>query len=312
MPVNIRQLIAKAPTKQVRAWMRVLGPPFIALTVVLTALGTAIAFSEGYFNLVLFLSVMLAAFCIHFGASCLNDYFDHLGGSDNVNVAVTPYSGGSRVIQENLLKPRTLLRASIYLFSVGAIIGVLLSILRGWPILILGMIGMFLAVGYVEPHINLCAKGLGEIAVFLGFGPLLVYGSYYVQARRFDNTPLFAGIIMGILAASVLWINEIPDFEADISVDKKNLVVRLGKKRAARVFMALLPLAYMLIIFGLMFKLLPWRSVLVFLTLPIAYKAAGIAHKYYDDVYKLLPANALTIALIIVFGAILSISFIWR
>lgn len=310
MPVKIRQLIAKAPTKQVYAWLKVLGPPFILLTVVLTVLGTSIAYHQGYFKLPLFLMVLVSAACIHFGASCLNDYFDFLSGSDNLNATPTPYSGGSRVIQENLLKPQDLLKAGIALLTLGTIIGLVLSILRGWPVFILGVIGVFLAVGYVQPHINLSAKGLGELAVFLGFGPLLVSGAYYVQAKHFDKASLLAGLIMGILAMLVLWINEIPDFEADDKTGKKNLVVRLGKKRSAQVFTALMPVPFLITLAGILTKIFPYAAAWVFFCIALAWRAVRVASVNYADVHKLLPANASTIALIIIFGLVMSFGFI--
>jgi len=310
MPVKIRRLIAQSPTKTVYAWLKVLGPPFILLTVVLTLLGTAIAYNQGYFNFALFLAVLAGSACIHFGASALNDYFDFLGGSDNINQTVTPYSGGSRVIQDNLIKPETLLKAGIGLLSVGALIGLALSVFCGWPVLVLGIIGMFLAVGYVHPRINLSAKGLGELAVVLGFGPLLVSGAYYAQARHFDKVSLFAGVITGILAGLVLWINEIPDFAADDKTGKKNLVVRLGKKKAALTFIWMQPVAFVLALIGLAMKIFPLPGILVFLSAPLSLRAAKTAHKNYLDVQKLLPANASAIALIIVFSLLMSYGFI--
>jgi len=310
MPVKIRKLIAKAPTRAVYAWLKVLGPPFILLTVVLTLLGTAIAYSQGYFKFSLFLLVLISTASIHFAASCLNDYFDFLGGSDNVNLTPTPYSGGSRVIQENLLKPESLLKAGIGLLSVGAAIGLVLTVLCGWKVLVLGIIGVFLAVGYVEPHINLSAKGLGELAVVLGFGPLLVGGAYFVQVGHFDKVSLFSGLITGILAGLVLWINEIPDFEADDLTGKKNLVVRFGKKRAAFIFIWLQPVAFTLTLFGLLIKIIPLSAGLVFLCAPLSVRAGRVVYKHYNDVQKLLAANASAIALIISFSLLMSFGFV--
>lgn len=310
MPVKIRELISKAPTRTVYAWLKVLGPPFILLTVALTLLGTAIAFYQGYFNLTLFLLVLAGSACIHFGASCLNDYFDFLGGSDNINLTPTAYSGGSRVIQDGLLKPDDLLKAGTGLLGAGAAIGLALSVLCGWQVLLLGVAGMFLAVGYVEPHINLSAKGFGELAVVLGFGPLLVGGAYFAQVGHFDKVSLFSGLITGILAGLVLWINEIPDFEADDLTGKKNLVVRLGKRSSALIFIWLQPAAFALTLIGLLTDIFPLSVGLVFLCLPLSIRAGKVAYKHYNDLHKLLPANASAIALIIFFSLLMSFGFV--
>lgn len=310
MSVNIRSLIEKAPTAKIKAWLKILGPPFISLTIVVCLLGGAISYHNGSLNIPLLVMTLIGLVCIHFSASCFNDYFDYLSGNDEVNQNITPFSGGSRVIQQATLGPKTIFIGGCALVLIGTFIGLILSYLRGWPVFLLGILGVFLAVGYVEPHINLSARGLGELAVFLGFGPLMVVGTYYVQTLRFELVPLYVGVIMGFLAALVLWINEIPDYEADESVGKKNLVVRFGKKKSAIIFASMLPAVFILTIFGVVMKLLPVGAVFVFLLIPVAYKAARCALLYYNDI-RILPANASTIALILGFGIIFIIAFIF-
>lgn len=311
MPVEIRKLIARSPTVWVRAWLKVLGPPFIALTVVVSLLGAAIAFQRNCaFNLGLWILGTLGLVAIHFGTSSLNDYFDYLSGTDNINVAGSIFSGGSRVIQEGLLSPRALLITGSSFIAIGSIIGLYLAFLKGLPVLWLGIIGVILAVGYVHPLINLSKKGLGELAVALSFGPIMLSGVYYVQAQEINVDILLIGLIMGLLAASVLWINEIPDYEADKTTGKTNWVVRVGKKKASYIYALLISLIYILTAALIYKNILPKSAWIVFLTLLLAVKAVNIALKNYNNVEKLLPANALTIALTITFGILLSISFL--
>lgn len=311
MPVKIRQLISRSPTAWVRAWLKVLGPPFIALTVAVSLLGGAIAYQrKGALDFGLWLLSAMGLALIHFGTSSLNDYFDYLSGTDNINRTPTPFSGGSRVLQEGALSPKSLLLGGSLFIAIGSIIGVYLAFLKGLPVLALGVSGVFLAVGYIHPKINLSKRGLGELAVAIAFGPIMLCGVYYVQAQAIDLEIILIGIVMGLLAGSVLLINEIPDYEADKTTGKTNWVVRLGKKKASYAYVALLVLIYLLTFILLTKNILPKSSSIVFFTLILAFRACRIALKNYNEVDKLLPANALTIALTLTFGVLLSLAFL--
>lgn len=310
MPVKIRKLIARSPTTWVRAWLKVLGPPFIALTVMISLLGGAAAFHrQGALDIRLWILSTLSLVLIHFGTSSLNDYFDYLSGTDNVNLSPTTFSGGSRVIQEGMLGPKTLLMAGSISIALGSSVGLYLAFLKGLPVLLLGIIGVFLAVGYVHPKINLSKMGFGELAVGLAFGPIMLSGVYYVQTETIDLGIILIGIVMGLLAASVLWINEIPDYEADKVTGKTNWVVRVGKKKASKIFCFLLSSPFILSAILIFQNILPRLSLVVFFTLMLAVKAERIALEEYNDVENLLPANALTIATTITFGVFLSGAF---
>lgn len=313
MPVKIRQLIKKSPVVWVRAWLRVLGPPFIALTLAVSLLGAAIVFRwHRHLDLWLWFLTALGLMLIHFGTSSLNDYFDFRSGTDNINKTPTPYSGGSRVIQDGSLSPKSLLLGGSLFIAIGSLIGIYLSLLKGWPVFWLGLTGVFLGVGYVHPKINLSKRGIGELAVAIAFGPIMLLGVYYVQTQVIGREILLIGLMMGLLAMSVLWINEIPDYEADKTTGKNNWVVRLGKKVSSRVYVFWLSLTYLLALILIVKGVLPMASLIVFLTAILAFKSCRIALKNYNEVEKLLPANALAIALTLSFGALLSLSFLIR
>ena len=150
------------------------------------------------------------------------------------------------------------------------------------------------------------------MAVAIAFGPIMLLGVYYVQTQVIGREILLIGLMMGLLAMSVLWINEIPDYEADKTTGKNNWVVRLGKKVSSRVYVFWLSLTYLLALILIVKGVLPMASLIVFLTAILAFKSCRIALKNYNEVEKLLPANALAIALTLSFGALLSLSFLIR
>jgi 1,4-dihydroxy-2-naphthoate octaprenyltransferase len=260
---------------------------------------------------------MLGALFIHIGTNLSNDYFDHLWGCDEVNPTPTPFSGGSRVIQERLIAPKKILYVSLAAFILGAGIGLYLNYLCGKnTILILGIIGVFLGFFYTAKPLRIGYGSFGELAVGMGFGPLMVLGSYYVQAQNLPLKAFLISIPVGVLIACVLFINEFPDYFADKTVGKRTLVVILGKKKAVILYHSLLATVYLSVIALVIFKFLPFISLIVFLSLPLALRAYITSKNNFEKIYELLPANALTISLHSLIGLLLSGGFLldklWR
>jgi 1,4-dihydroxy-2-naphthoate octaprenyltransferase len=241
-----------------------------------------------------------------------NDYFDHLAGTDEINRELTPFSGGSRVIQDGTFGARQVLIVSTVCYLVGAAIGVYLAWARGWTILWLGLIGVFLALFHNAPPVNLYSRapGLGELAVGLGFGPVTVLGAYYVQAQQLSLKALWASIPVGLLIAAVLYINEFPDYQADRAVGKKTLAVVLGRKRAVWGYVALLIAVYLVVVVGVALRIIPLTALLALLTIPLAYRGIQGALRFHSDTPKLIPTNAATIQIHLLTGLLLCVGYV--
>lgn len=293
-------------------WLKAVRPHFFTATLVPITLGAVIAWYQfGKFNWSYFLFALIGGLFIHAGLDLANDYFDHTSGVDEINRFSTPFSGGSRVIQERILTPHQVLRGSIFCFLAGITIGLYLNfVLPGNVLLIIGIIGIFLAFFYNADPIRIGYTGFGELSVGLGFGPVMVLGSYYVQAHQISWLPFLASIPIGILIALVLYINEFPDYEADKQAGKRTLVVILGKKKAVKVYYLLLGFVYLWVILGVISKNFPYFALIIFITLPLCIKAIRVAKSNYDKIYELLPANAATIGLHLTIGLLLSGSYL--
>ena len=215
---------------KLKLWLLELRAPFLTASVVPVVLGAVIGWQRvGAFHWGYFLLTLVAAMSIHAGTNIANDYFDHLSGNDPVNVEfVSPFTGGSRLIQEGLLSPREVLMESLFFFALGSAIGLYLTWARGPIVLVLGLIGLFSGFFYTAPPIYLAKWGIGEFFVGLNCGFLITLGSYYVQTRSLTWEPIVAAIPVACLIAAVLWINEFQDVPADHAVGKDTLVVRLG------------------------------------------------------------------------------------
>lgn len=298
---------------KIKLWLKAIRAPFLTATIVPVILGSVIAWTTvSNFNWLFFVLTIIGIALCHTGTNLANDYFDHTSRNDWLNKNPTQFSGGSRVIQENEIPPRQILAASILCFTFGAAVGLYLNhVTGGRIILLLGLIGIFLGFFYTAWPLRIGYRGfgLGEVAVAIGFGPLVVFGAYYVQTQKMDWLPLIASVPVAILIGLVLYINEFPDYDADKAVNKKTLPVMLGKKSACIIYYTLIAVTYLWVIAGIALKVFPYFVFLTFLTLPIAIKAIITLSKNYDDVKKLLPANGATILLHLAFGIILSLGF---
>ena len=158
--------------------MRTFRLPFVIATILPVTIGAAVAFRAGHFDLTLFALTLAGALLLHLGVNTANDYFDSRLGADDINTTPTPYSGGSHVIQYGLLPGTTVLSLSTSAYLAGSLIGLYLALTRGLPVLLIGLVGLVVSWGYTAPPLKLAYRGLGELAVGLGFGPLLVLGSF--------------------------------------------------------------------------------------------------------------------------------------
>lgn len=293
-------------------WLKALRVPFLTATIVPVLLGSVIAWHTiDSFHWLYFFLVFIGVSFLHFGTNLANDYHDHKSGNDGVNETPTQFSGGSRVIQDGLISPKKILRAAVAFFAGGAAIGLYLSLaLQSIEILILGVIGIFFGYFYTAVPFKFGYHGFGEFIVGLCFGPLVVLGSYYVQAQHFSLIAFAASIPVGILITLVLYINEFPDYNADKSVGKKTLVVKFKKQKAMILYHFFLFLTYLSILGFTLFGIFPVWTLITFITLPLAIKAYMVSKKHFDEVEELLPANAMTIALHLGIGVLLSVGFV--
>jgi 1,4-dihydroxy-2-naphthoate octaprenyltransferase len=292
-------------------WIEELRAPFFTATIISLLLGTVMAWARtSVFHLGYFLLVLFGGVCLHAGTNIANDYFDHKSGNDETNTEyIRPFSGGSRLIQKGALRPREVLVGSLIFLILGSSIGLYLAWARGMVILLLGVIGVFSGFFYSAPPFKLANRGVGELLVGINFGILMTVGAYFVQTQSFSWEPFVASLPVAFLISAILYINEFPDFKADMATGKKHLVVRLGKKRAAFGFILILCAVYLSMILGVAFKMISPFALLGLLTLPIALKAMQVARFNFNDTSKLVPANAGTILIHLLTGGLIIVGY---
>jgi 1,4-dihydroxy-2-naphthoate polyprenyltransferase len=302
-----------APLKRkIQIWVEAVRAPFFTAVLVPVLLASIIAWEQGYpIQVEYFFLTLIAGILLHAGTNVINDYADHKSGCDQRNVEfVRPFTGGSRSIQNGTLSPRQVLMGSIIFLSLSTILGLLLVYLKGMPILYLGLIGTFCAVFYTLPPFNLAAKGVGELAVGLCFGTLMMLGAYYVQAQAFNIEVVVASIPVSLLIAGILYINEFPDYVADKDSGKSHLVVRMGRPRAYYGYLIIIVLTYLSIVIGVVTKTMTPYCLIALITLPKAIQAVRITSMHHSNTPDLVPANAATVVVHLMTGLLLSVGYV--
>lgn len=314
--VGLMGITEKATEKKklstIQKWHTALRAPFFAAVIVPVFLGTAIAFYQtNAFLFWPFALTTIAMIFIHAGVNLANDYYDHKSGNDELNQNPTPFSGGSRVIQEGIIPAQHIQYAFILCLVAGALIGLYLNTLHeGNIILYFGIIGVLVGVFYSAPPFAASYHKLGELFVAVGFGPLIVGGSYYVQTGTLNVIPFLASIPMAILIMLVLFLNQFPDFEADKKALKRNWVNTLGKKTSTHILGALLAFTFAFTAWGIISQTFPPLTTIVFLTIPNAIITYDIVSKNYDKILELLPGNAEMITLNFLYGVLFTLGFV--
>jgi 1,4-dihydroxy-2-naphthoate octaprenyltransferase len=297
-------------------WLVITRAPFLTAIIVPVLIGAAWVATLGLatpFPWDKFFIVLFAGITLHVAANTFNDYFDWKSGSDPANNDYfLPYSGGSRSIELGLVTERSLFAVASISLVISAGLGLLLALQSGWGVLVFGAIGAFCAFFYTAPPIRLAARrGLGELAVGLNFGPLAVVGTVYALTGRATLADFLAGVPIGLLTIAILWINQFPDEAADRATGKHNLVVVLGKARAAWGYVLLMLAAFGLVVYWtLVSGTLPIGALLILAGAPLAYQASRVILREYAQ-RSLVRANVATIKLHALAGTLMAAGILW-
>lgn len=284
---------AQKKTSICLAWLRALRLYFVIPSILPALLGGVIAWAQGYsMHLFHFALVVVGVTVNHFGLNLVDDVLDYrhaidLKKGDEKNF----FAGGSGVLPEGLLKDTHMLRVAGVFFASTASIGVYLTYACGWPVLILGLFGMASSIFYTTPPIRFGYRGFGELGLLINFGPVIVMGSYFVQAGTFAREPLIASLVPGFMMWSMIIINEIPDYEADRRGGKWNLVARFGRQGGAVLYGIGLAIAYGILIIAALAKILSPFILLGLISLPFALKSFTVMRRHLNDPLAMAPAN---------------------
>lgn len=217
------------------------------------------------------------------GVETFNEYFDSRMGTD-------------RVFDPTDAPPMSdaVMWAGIAAFAGALAVGLYLAVEAGWPILLYAGLGGLAAVFYVAPPIRWAYRGLGETVIALSYGPLMVLGSIYLHEPSLSaaivGPALAASLVPGFLIMGLAVTNAIPDFHQDRLVGKRNLVVRLGRKKAVRLYNGLAALALIVALLGVAAGLFPVPCLLALAAVPLVVLSYRRARHNFESPRAFVPA----------------------
>jgi 1,4-dihydroxy-2-naphthoate octaprenyltransferase len=280
--------------------------PFLTATFVPVFLGLAIAARHGAFDWLTALLTVVGASLAHLAINVTNDVFDELSGADAANKNPTQFSGGSRVVYYGLLSMRQLASVAGGLYAGAILVGLLLLWMRpSLALLLIGIAGVLVGYSYTGPPLKLVYRGLGEIAVAVGFGPIMLLGAYAVQTGAVSWEPFVASLPVAILIALILYVNEIPDRRSDASAGKRTLVVRLSPRTVTRIYLVAAVLAFVLIVLAVAAGIMPWPTLIALAAVPLAVRVHSGIQQHYDSPYTLMAVMGTNVKLHLFVGLLL-------
>ena len=285
--------------------------PFLSATAVPVLLGIAVAANDDAFTWWTALLTLIGASFAHLAINVTNDIFDTLSGADEANTTPTQFSGGSRVAVYDLVSVRGLARLAVGLFGAAAAVGlVLVAVTGSITLLWIGVAGIVVGVAYTAPPLKLVYRGLGELAVALGFGPIMLTGAYVVQTGRIAVEPLVLSIVPGILIALILFVNEIPDRRSDAEAGKRTLPVRFAPDVIRTGYLLAALAAFAVIIGGVVGGILPWPTLIALAAIPIVLRVHSGLRVHYDSPYTLMAVMGTNVNLNLTVGGLLLAAYL--
>jgi 1,4-dihydroxy-2-naphthoate octaprenyltransferase len=244
------------------------------MTVISVCLGSLLARKAGFFSWHLFLLLLFGMILTHAATNVINDYFDYRHGVDRPGSATARYR--KHPILEGLFRPAQVLAFALALYGLAVAAGIYLAVRSGWPVLLFALAGGLASIFYTGGPVKYKHRGLGELAVFLMWGPLMVTASYFVLSRSWAGIGkiLLASLPQGLWVALVLFANNLKDIDYDRETNVITLANLMGRKRALWAYMAALAATYVVAAGEIIAGILPLWALLVFASVPLALKLA--------------------------------------
>jgi len=296
---------------QIALWWRAVRPFAFTVSVIPPIMGGLIAIVEDpglTFNFFRFILAGVGCMTAHAGANLLSDYYDFRTRVDREGTF-----GSSGLLVSGIMSPQQILRGGwIALFIAGVIGAYLVLVTPGGTFLIgLILIGGLLGVFYTAKPFELKYHALGDLAVFVSFGPAMVLGAYYVQAHHFSWKPVLYAIPIGLLVDAILHSNNLRDMVNDSVVKIRTVPILIGEKRAKLMYQALVFGAHLITLLLVLSVDLTVFALLVFLSLPLAIKVVNLVrHKENVPTEKFAVIDAATAQLHLVFGLLMVLGLV--
>lgn len=262
--------------KKLSFWLKNARP--ISLPQSLLPALTAVALSIGAaeFNWIAAVASVIGVIMLHLGLNLLDDWFDYKVGSAEARAKVADEGFRGRMIKYPYLTSgeathKDLLKAIAIFLAIAALMGALVTAIRGWNILWWVAAGLVIGVSYSGGPLKLGFRGLGELVIFLMFGPLLMTGAYYAITGTLNWKIVDLSIAVGLLVTNIVYSHSVLDAIPDKKMGKKTMAHLMGSKGGQITFSAALnTLPYIIVVIGVICGQMHPAYLAILLVLPVS------------------------------------------
>jgi 2-carboxy-1,4-naphthoquinone phytyltransferase len=287
-----------------KLWLAAIKPPMYTVAIIPITVGSAVAYGQTQaIDLNILRTFLGSAIAIIAWLNISNDVFDSDTGID-VNKAESIV---------NLTGNRNLMFWLGNLFLLLGIAGI--GTISWWQqditVVSIVLLCCFLGYTYQGPPFRLGYKGLGEVICTICFGPLALSAAYYSQTQSWSIANLTASLIIGISTSLILFCSHFHQVKDDLAAGKLSPIVRMGTEMGARVLQWSTASIYLLTAIGVVTKLFPIATLLIFISLPLALKLTNFVWEYHDRPELVRTCKYLAVRLHFVSGLLLAWGFWW-
>jgi 1,4-dihydroxy-2-naphthoate octaprenyltransferase len=292
-------------------WWQAVRPFAFTVSAIPPLLGGIIALIDNPgLKIDLFRLILTGVGCMtaHAGANLLSDFYDYRAKVDRVGTF-----GSSGLLVAGAMQPSQILKGGWVALVLAGLIGAYLVYVTPGGLFLVGLVGIGGGFGvfYTAGPVEFKYRALGDVAVFLSFGPAMVLGAYYVQAHRFSWMPVLYALPVGLLVDAILHSNNLRDIANDRAVNIKTVAILIGESRAKTMFYALVFGAYGTTLLLIALAGLPLFSLMVFFSLPLAVKVTRmVRHKDHLPAREFAVIDAATAQLHLAFGLLMVLSMV--
>ena len=221
-------------------WWLAARPKTLPAAAAPVVLGTAVAIADNLFAVLPALAAFVGALFLQIGVNLANDYFDAKNQIDT-----EARLGPVRVTQSGLIPARQVKGGMICCLAIAAVCFTYLGFIGGLPLIVIGICSIIAALAYSGGPLPLASNSLGELFVFIFFGPIAVCGTYYAQALTLSSLVIVASVPAGFLITAIMVVNNLRDIETDGKAGKYTLAVRLGRAKTILLYQGLIWSSYL-------------------------------------------------------------------
>lgn len=214
-----------APSSMLSVWVQAVRPRTLGAAVGPVLIGTSLAAWVSTWSPAVLVVALVCSLLLQVGTNLANDLFDFQKGADTPDRL-----GPARATTQGWVTPTQMAAATAATFAAAVACGVWFVVIGGWPIVAIGVASVIAGLAYTGGPYPLGYHGLGDVTVFVFFGPVAVCGTYFMHTSEWSLLSLVVSVPIGALIAAILIVNNVRDRETDARVGKRTLAVRLGRR----------------------------------------------------------------------------------